>query len=529
MAWTVHEDEYRNNGLDEVLRAEKAADASVSPTGKYTKSSQVFSPPSLAPAALNATGFDLKSWVNPQETTSIDRSFQGLSQKSLSPHFAQNSNFDRSPISSSFSVSPMVSKRRHHAEHTPADRYRRQEDCNADVSPIAFADWSAASKYSLSTMPNTIPPESIQGKVYETAKDQHGCRFLQRWLDTNSNIEALQMIMNEILLHSVELMTDQYANFLLQKLFDLMPNDMRFNVARVVAPKIASIAMTPHGTFSVQKMIETISSRKEIEMVRRALAADVVRLVKDAHGNHVIQKVLQRFVYSDKQFIYDAVGNECITIARNKQGCCVLQRCLEHASTHQRTTLVGHILNCCLDIVQDPFGNYVLQYVLGEKDSKINDTIAIAFLPHLVHLSMNKFSSNVMEKVLRGASIQVQEMYVEMMCNSDIIFRLIQDDFGNYVLQTALVISNPAQGEVLVAAIKPYLPFIKSAPYAKKLEGKMEAVMKRSESSNRVHREFDVLRSSPSMDDNDCGFSGYECMFASSAAQVCEYDSRIPY
>lgn len=362
-----------------------------------------------------------------------------------------------------------------------------------------FMDWQTSSgagaKYPPvappPTQPTPVTADSIRGEVYETAKDQHGCRYLQRWLDTNYDDEIVQIIMSEIIPHVAELMTDQYANFLVQKLFDIMPDDVRYNVATVAAPEISKIALTPHGTFSVQKMIETIKTREEIQIVRDALSKDVVHLVKDAHGNHVIQKVLQRFSYADKQFIYDAVMTDCIEIAKNKQGCCVLQRCLEFASPEQKVKLVQHILRCCLHIVQDPFGNYVLQYVLEAHDSKINDTIAIAFLPHLVPLCMNKFSSNVMEKVLRGASQPVQDMYVENMCNPDIVSHLIQDDFGNYVLQTALSISTPAQAEGLIAAIRPLMPLIKNAPYAKKLEGKMEALYRKTGNAYRPSAEYE--------------------------------------
>lgn len=542
MSWTVHEDEYKSvePDLEQILQnvGKQDDDTNVTPTGKYTKSSQVFTvPASLTPAALNVSGSGdtiKPNWLYSQPATSPSvsryQNRQSLSQSSISPHYSQPSamHFERPPKVSpdSYTVSPMVQKRRsHHLEHMMTPEHQKrvlgQEDVHGgagvDMNSVPpFSDWSSISSIgkfqnsgSLALPAGTnITAEALQGKVYDTAKDQHGCRFLQRWLDTNCNPEAVQVIMNEIIPHVAELMTDQYANFLLQKLFDIMPTDVRHSVARVAAPKISSIAMTPHGTFSVQKMIETISSREEMELVREALSEDAVRLVKDAHGNHVIQKVLQRFRYADKQFIYDAVAKDCVAIAKNKQGCCVLQRCLEYASPIQKTTLVSHILSCCLDIVQDPFGNYVLQYVLEEKDSKINDTIAIAFLPHVVHLCMNKFSSNVMEKVLRGASVQVQEMYVEMMCNPEIVSRLIQDDYGNYVLQTALVISNPSQAENLVAAIRPLLPLIKSAPYAKKLEGKMDAIHKRTNggesvtsSYGRVHVSGDpfdgALRSGP--------------------------------
>lgn len=324
-----------------------------------------------------------------------------------------------------------------------------------------------------------LTAESIRGRVYETAKDQHGCRFLQRWLDNNFDGEATQCIMTEIIPHVAELMTDQYANFLVQKLFDIMPHDVRYSVAQVAAPHLSVIALTPHGTFSVQKLIETIATREEMEIVREALGYDVVRLVKDVHGNHVIQKVLQRFEHPDKQFIYDAVSDDCVIIATNKQGCCVLQRCLEYASPTQHKNLVTCILSCCLQIVQDPFGNYVLQYVLEANDPSINDRIATIFLLHLVPLSMNKFSSNVMEKVLRGASQHIRDSYVETMKDPNIIAGLIQDDFGNYVVQTALTMCSPGQAEALVVVVRPLMPLIRNAPYAKKLEAKMDLIVKK--------------------------------------------------
>lgn len=539
MSWTVHEDEYRSAepNVEDILQhvVDGGDNSTRKVAGRYTKSSQVFaSPTPLTPAEL-ATPIKepteaINAWVPPQSPShSPMPGNNGHGGGYVNPHGGgghhshhMNGNggkFGRYQVASNNSSS---SYERHHKATVGRDQYsgmsppamgRRgmpgarydrmpappdgrpmhnssgfSEDMSYQQDMMAGSqmDWGAAmgNKYQpLGPMANpfgNVTAENLQGKVYETAKDQHGCRFLQKWLDTNCDQEAVQVIMNEIIPHVAELMTDQYANFLVQKLFDIMPDDVRYNVAVVAAPKISMIALTPHGTFSVQKMIETISTREEMEIVREALCKDVVRLVKDAHGNHVIQKVLQRFDYPDKEFIYRAVADDCVAIAKNKQGCCVLQRCLEYASMQQKVALIDRVLRSCLEIVQDPFGNYVLQYVLDANESKINDTIAIAFLPHLVHLCMNKFSSNVMEKVLRGASAPVQEMYVDTMCNHDIVTRLIQDDFGNYVLQTALSISTPVQAEILIATMRPLLHLIKNAPYAKKLEGKMDGIIRKT-------------------------------------------------
>lgn len=52
-----------------------------------------------------------------------------------------------------------------------------------------------------------------------------------------------------------------------------------------------------------------------------------------------------------------------------------------------------------LPLVQDPFGNYVVQYVLDLGDINYTDTLVRCFLEHVCDLSVQKFSSNVIEKV----------------------------------------------------------------------------------------------------------------------------------
>lgn len=555
MAWTVHEDEYKTesyNNLEEILQyvvhTEEAAAPPPKAPGKYTKSSQVFATPSPLTAAVLGSPVKQQHHLanampwHPQNHTPNNSSLHAMSTPYTAAQSASqrrynssnssalnNSNnsrfnssygaqYDRMPKTMNGSESyalPPGTGRRGMGMGMVVGMGQKDPMMGMDMNgmPVSdmmmpkdglshhdmmdgggtYGDWSGNSGSKYAPI-GSITADSLRGKVYETAKDQHGCRYLQRWLDTNCDPEAVHVLMDEIIPHVAELMTDQYANFLIQKLFDIMPDDVRYKVALVAAPHISLIALTPHGTFSVQKMIETIATRDEMEIIREALSKDVVRLVKDAHGNHVIQKVLQRFDCDDKEFIYEAVAADCVSIAKNKQGCCVLQRCLEYASPRQKKALVDQVLSGCLHIVQDPFGNYVLQYVLEAHDNKINDTIALAFLPHLVHLCINKFSSNVMEKVLRGATQPVQEMYVEEMCNPEIISRLIQDDFGNYVLQTALSINAPTQAEQLVNAIRPFMPLIKNAPYAKKLEGKMEAVTRKMEGGNyRPPRDYDIV------------------------------------
>jgi hypothetical protein len=134
-------------------------------------------------------------------------------------------------------------------------------------------------------------------------------------------------------------------------------------------------------------------------MIIVALTPNVVTLIKDLNGNHVIQKCLHRLSAADNQFIYDAVSRHCVEVATHRHGCCVLQRCIDHASISQRAQLVTEVTHHALPLVQDPFGNYVVQYVLDLGDAVFSDALIRRFVGNVCTLSVQKFSSNVIEKV----------------------------------------------------------------------------------------------------------------------------------
>lgn len=100
------------------------------------------------------------------------------------------------------------------------------------------------------------------------------------------------------------------------------------------------------------------------------------------------------------KFIYDAVMDHCIAVGTHRHGCCVLQRCVDHASPAQKVALVSCITAHAITLVQDPFGNYVVQYILDLDEPKLAEPLICRFKTKVCLLSKQKFSSNVIEKVV---------------------------------------------------------------------------------------------------------------------------------
>ena len=58
------------------------------------------------------------------------------------------------------------------------------------------------------------------------------------------------------------------------------------------------------------------------------------------------------------------------------------------------------IANLTNVFVRNPFGNYVVQYVLEMNNRTVNKVIGTKLLGSILELGKEKFSSNVIEKVL---------------------------------------------------------------------------------------------------------------------------------
>lgn len=54
----------------------------------------------------------------------------------------------------------------------------------------------------------------------------------------------------------------------------------------------------------------------------------------------------------------------------------------------------------CLEIIQNPFGNYIIQHILEEWGPEVCKDVTKLIHQNIISLSMQKFSSNVVEKCI---------------------------------------------------------------------------------------------------------------------------------
>ena len=364
---------------------------------------------------------------------------------------------------------------------------------------------SAAQESSAMLAPPPIPLASeLRGNVHSHSKEQLGCRILQRIIEESNDEELIQIIFDECLPVLNLILIDSFGNYLFQKLFEYAGQDLRTKMLLLIQRDMFSASLNLHGTRSVQKIIDICYPNPEhVAIMSDALCHNTAKLCIDRNGNHVIQKCLCRFHCEENIFIFNAVVSACLDICTHRHGCCVVQRCLDACRDAQGIvqghglSIINEIIKCSVSLMQHQYGNYVVQYVIeGASQSNAIELISKKCSSELVGLSMQKFASNVIEKLLKkgkisyvnegfdnevigfylflfSANVEVQIMLVNEMLPSHIVKQLLDDQYGNYVIQSAIEVLPPVAGLKLVEAIQPYISTISSTSGGRRIMAKL--------------------------------------------------------
>jgi len=176
-------------------------------------------------------------------------------------------------------------------------------------------------------------------------------------------------------------------------------------------------------------------------------------------------------------FIIDEISNNIVLVSTHKHGCCVVQWCLDHATPDQQAVIIRVIIDKVLHLVQDAYGNYVVQQLMDmdfiSNGLDIREAIVRRLLGNLSKLSVQKFSSIVVEKCIQLADPHTRRLMIVELTNVARLPRLLKDPYANYVIQRLLQTSSVNERQILFALIKPHLPNLGKTTFGKRIQAQM--------------------------------------------------------
>ena len=106
-----------------------------------------------------------------------------------------------------------------------------------------------------------------------------------------------------------------------------------------------------------------------------------------------------------------------------------------------------------LSFIQHPYANYAVQSLLINTDLTFCDVIIDTIIQNYLSLSMQKFSSNVVENCIKyGKESTVKKIYKNIM-EQEKLESLLNNNYGNFVLEKLIARLNKEERMVFIKKI----------------------------------------------------------------------------
>ena len=311
----------------------------------------------------------------------------------------------------------------------------------------------------------------IAKQSYNLAKDQIGCRFLQKKIEQDTQF-SLKLIYPIILEHILETITDQFGNYLIQKFFEyLTPKELN-DFLNLITSSFSNIGINQFGTRVIQKLIDYINNNEKdlYNNFINLIKPNIILFANDINGYHIIQKILLTKNFNNN-FCYEKI-EECIEqIANHKNGCCFLQKFIDKIKGNDLEKILNAINKKIRLLIVDQYGNYVIQFIFKINGEERNKNIFDIIIKDLCFYSNQKFSSNVIEKFFLFDNLKSK--LISKIVEKENLKKLILDPYGNYVVQKALIYSNNQQQYEMLNKISYLVNELKSINFGIKLYKKL--------------------------------------------------------
>jgi len=328
--------------------------------------------------------------------------------------------------------------------------YNRDKQ-NKEISPNDLDNYLKEFKYLLQKQNNIDINifNQIKNYIILLIKSQNGNKILQNSLFSTSN-QIIHLIFNELSNNLILLLQDKITNTFCVKLYQYLNMNDKYKYLTIISNNIIKLCTNKISTYSIQNIIENLHSRNEKLILLNSIKLNLLKLSLDIYATHVIEKILITFEFEYLIEIYNFIMENIIFLSNHVNGLCIVKQTLFLQNKKEYYYIIKQKLKeRSFELIENPYGNYALQIVIENWEE--NDLIDIfkQFIGHFTELSMMKYSSNVIEKILIKSEIFVNYFIQETCIEKKSIGFLIKNAYGNYVIQTCLK-SSKGNGKLIL-------------------------------------------------------------------------------
>ena len=280
---------------------------------------------------------------------------------------------------------------------------------------------------------------NIQSPIIEFVCNSKGALELQKMLEKSGydiKMYFIQLLRREGL---TIIMKNVHGNYFFQKLIKDSNEAITSNIISYIFEDVIDISKDDSGTFSIQALINEISAKNDIIKIVQIIKGHEIDMIYDKNATYVIQKIILKFPDIYRTELNEIILNNFSKLCLDVNGICIVKNFIKTNTIESNTQRMKIIIsNNFVLLAQSPFGNYAIQFLIEKlKTCELNEIFGV-LIDRIFKLSIQQFSSNVVEKALEKMdNINLEKALDKLFFQGKFIF-LLKNKFGKFVIIKAM-------------------------------------------------------------------------------------------
>ena len=240
-----------------------------------------------------------------------------------------------------------------------------------------------------------------QNSLINIIMSYSGSHYLQKNIINYLTNDDINFLLNIISNNLIEILCNSYGNYFMQKIIQKSDKNQRLFILNKIKGNFINICKDNCGNHCIQMIIENINSKEEEKIIKFYIKKNLMELSLNTNSTYIIQKLTSKIYEKGRNYLIKFITFNFINLSFNINGASICKKFILETKNNQIIILIlNQIENNIIKMCKDQYSNYVVQFAFENYGYKLCYKIINIILNNFLNLSVNKYSSNVIDKVV---------------------------------------------------------------------------------------------------------------------------------
>ena len=237
----------------------------------------------------------------------------------------------------------------------------------------------------------------------------------------------------------LKIMKNTYGNYFFQYLIKDSEEKFISLIISYISDNFINVSKDSSGTFSLQALLDEVTTVEEERKILDCIKNHEMEMAYDKNATHVLQKLILLFPDINRVDLNIIILNNLKDLCLDSSGICLIKNFIRtNTIENDKKRINEEFVKNFVTIAESPFGNYGIQFLMENWNEDMLNDIKKKIYENLYKLSMQQFSSNVVEKAIEIFDEIYKEKIIKKLCFEENFIVLLKSKFGRFVLYKAI-------------------------------------------------------------------------------------------